>query len=80
MSRQENRPNPRLSVNGVQLVDDWENGAPRTTCGTIDVRAGWYPMELEYYEATGGATLSLLRGTSASDARPVPSFDLCCTR
>jgi PA14 domain len=64
----------RLWVNGVLLVDQWNDHAPTTHSGTIALSAGVkYAIAMEHYENGGGA-LAQLRWSSASQpAEVVPA-------
>ena len=64
----------RLWVNGVLLVDQWNDHAPTTHSGTIALSAGvTYAIVMEHYENGGGA-LAQLRWSSASQpAEVVPT-------
>jgi large repetitive protein len=55
----------RLTVNGVQLINNWTNHAPTIdTSASINLVAGVkYQAVMEYYERSGGATAKLLWAT-----------------
>lgn len=61
----------RLWVNGVQLVNDWADGAVREQSGAIALAAGVeYDLVLEYYQQTGPSTIQL-SWSSASRAKQI---------
>jgi hypothetical protein len=60
------------------LVDDWTHPEARLACGTVDVQSGWYPLRVEYRQATGPASLEILRGPPRRSLGPVPPSALCC--
>ncbi len=68
----------RIYLNHRLVVDDWGHGEPRTMCGTVNVRAGWYPVRVEYRQSDGPATFSVLRGPPRRTLAPVPAYALCC--
>ncbi len=50
----------RLNVNDVQVLNDWSDHAAREAKGTIELVAGQaVPLQLEYYERNGLASLKL---------------------
>ncbi|MCL1870797.1 MAG: glycoside hydrolase family 3 C-terminal domain-containing protein [Promicromonosporaceae bacterium] len=50
----------RLIVNGTTVVDNWGDHASQTKTGTIALTAGQsVPVEVDYYQAGGGANLTL---------------------
>jgi len=68
----------RIYLNNRLLVDDWTHPETRTACATVNVRAGWYPLRVEYHQATGPAALSVLRGPPRRSLAAIPSASLCC--
>ncbi len=57
----------RLWVNGQLIIDNWTDHPPTGNQGTIYLVAGTqYEIELEYYEAGGGALISLQWQTPGS--------------
>jgi hypothetical protein len=70
----------RIYFNRRLLVDDWEHSATRTACASVNVESGWYPFRVEYRQATGPATLDVLRGPPRRSLDAVPSSALCCAR
>jgi hypothetical protein len=67
----------RLWVNGVQLVNHWSNHATYEDRGTITLSAGQrYPIKMEYYENTGGATARLLWSHASISKTVVPATRL----
>jgi hypothetical protein len=50
----------RLSVNGVQLIDHWNTHVVARDSGTINLAAGWYPIQLDYFQQNGTAAIRLL--------------------
>jgi hypothetical protein len=68
----------RIWLNHRLLVDDWTHDDVRTACATVNVVPGWYPLRVEYHQATGPATLSILRGPPRRSLGAVPPSALCC--
>jgi hypothetical protein len=68
----------RIYLNNRLLVDDWTHPETRTACATVNVRAGWYPLRVEYHQGTGPAALSVLRGPPRRSLAAIPSASLCC--
>jgi glucose/arabinose dehydrogenase len=67
----------RLWVNGVQLVNHWNNHAAYEDRGTISLTAGQrYAIRMEYYENTGGATARLLWSHASIAKAAVPASRL----
>ena len=61
----------RLWIGSELVIDKWILQAPTEWSGTIPLEAGeLYPVKLEYYEHTGGAT-AILEWMSASQTRQV---------
>jgi len=68
----------RIYLNNRLLVDDWTHPETRTTCATVQVEAGWYPLRVEYRQGTGSAALSILRGPPRRSLAAIPADALCC--
>jgi glucose/arabinose dehydrogenase len=67
----------RLWVNGVRLVDNWTNHSATENRGTISLIAGRrYPIQMDYYENTGGATAALLWSATGMAKAAVPATRL----
>jgi glucose/arabinose dehydrogenase len=67
----------RLWVNGVQLVNHWNNHATYEDRGTITLAAGQrYPIRMEYYENAGSATARLLWSHASITKAVVPATRL----
>lgn len=49
----------RLWVNGRLLVDQWHDGGQTTYTGEIDLPGGAIPVQLEYFENSGGSIVKL---------------------
>ncbi len=50
----------RLFINGQEIIDNWSDGAAHTGSGTAFLPAGQpTPIEVDYYQNTGGSSLSL---------------------
>lgn len=61
----------KLWVNNELLVNKWVNQGPTEWSGTINLTAGErYPLQMEYYENTGGAVAEL-RWSSPSQAKQI---------
>jgi hypothetical protein len=68
----------RLTFNGRVVIDDWEVHPTKRTCATVHVRAGWYPIRLEYFEQGAKAVVKLLRKREPGDFETIRPADLCC--
>ena len=67
----------RLWVNGVQIVDHWENQQATTRSGTIPLTAyQMYDIRMEYFEATGAAMARLFWESPSQPQQIVPSSRL----
>jgi glucose/arabinose dehydrogenase len=67
----------RLWVNGVQLVNHWDNHSAVEDSGTIALTAGQrYSIRMEYFEDTGSATARLLWSHASIAKAVVPSTRL----
>jgi hypothetical protein len=61
----------RLRIDGRLIIDDWRQHARTENAGEIALDAGrWYPITLEYFDATGAGSISL-SWSSRSQAREV---------
>ena len=49
----------RMWVNGQLVVNGWSDHIPQTFSGEIDLPNGNVPLQVEYYEATGGAQVQV---------------------
>jgi glucose/arabinose dehydrogenase len=64
----------RLSVNGVQVINQWNDHAPAEHSGTIALTAGQrYAIQMEHYENGGGATARLLWSHASITKAVVPA-------
>jgi hypothetical protein len=68
----------RVTLGGRLIIDAWEEVRPRRICEVVQMDRGWHPLEVEYYEASGGARFRLLVGPPTGTARPIKGRDLCC--
>jgi hypothetical protein len=67
----------RLFVNGTQLVDDWVDQGPTMESGTIDLVAGQkYPIEVDYFQDTGGDIAQLQWSSPSTPNAIVPQSQL----
>jgi PA14 domain-containing protein/Big-like domain-containing protein/malectin (di-glucose binding ER protein)/ASPM-SPD-2-Hydin domain-containing protein len=67
----------RLWVNGQKLIDDWTQHPPVEKSGSIALQAGqWYPVTLEYFEAYGGAVVTLSYASARTPKQIVPADHL----
>jgi alpha-L-fucosidase len=65
----------RLTIGGQTVADlDGLHGTAART-GEIALAAGWHPIEVEWFNSTGGAVLSLLRARQGGAAAPIPAAD-----
>ncbi len=68
----------RLTFNGRLVIDDWEVHPVKRSCTTVHVRAGWYPIRLEYFEQGAKAVVKLLRKREPGDFETIRPAELCC--
>ena len=67
----------RLWVNGVQVINQWNDHAPTEHSGTIALTAGQrYAIRMEHYENGGGATARLLWSHASIPKAVVPATRL----
>ena len=67
----------RLWVDGVLLIDDWNDHAPLENSGTIALAAGQkVDLVLEYYENTGGAVVTLSWSSASQPKQLIPTNQL----
>ncbi len=63
----------RLNIDGNSLISNWTNHGATKDSAMIKLEAGEkYPFELSYFQATGGATLSLDWKIPGMNAEPIP--------
>ncbi|NJK91127.1 MAG: hypothetical protein HC904_04405 [Blastochloris sp.] len=63
----------RLRVDGQLLIDDWTSHAATRRSGSISLEAGQkYEIELEYFEARGNASVSLLWASASRSEEVIP--------
>jgi hypothetical protein len=60
----------RLWVNRVPLIDAWWDQAPKTYAADLYLPSGAIPVQMEYYENTGGAVAQLSWSTDGSVPPP----------
>jgi hypothetical protein len=64
----------RLYVNGILVINDWSNHAPRERSGTIALQAGKSTsIKVEYFENTGGAVAKLFWSSPSQAKQIIPS-------
>jgi hypothetical protein len=68
----------RLWVNGVQLTDDWKTQhGTKTSSGTVTLTAGVkYPVTVEFYENSGGASMKLYWSSASQAQEIIPQTQL----
>ncbi|WP_371539978.1 PA14 domain-containing protein [Flavobacterium sp. Arc3] len=67
----------RLWVNGVKLIDDWNDHGPADRSGSITLTAGVkYNIVLEYYENAGGAVSRLSWSSPSQTSQIIPQSQL----
>lgn len=67
----------RLWVNGVQLVDVWQDGGANMGSGSIDLKAGQrYAIRVEYYEHLEGASIRLRWSSPSTPLQLIPQSQL----
>lgn len=63
----------RMWVNGQLIVNGWSDHQPQSFSGEIDLPNGTVPLQVEYYEATGGAQIQVSwTQISTSTLQPTP--------
>ena len=67
----------RLKIDGQVVIQGWKNQAPTNYYATVSITAGEHTIEVEYYEATGGARLKLDWGSVP--ACDLPAGQFCVT-
>jgi hypothetical protein len=63
----------RLRVDGQLAIDNWTDHGPTWDQGTVDIPAGYVPIELEYYENGGGAVIELEFEGRGTPRQTIPS-------
>ncbi|WP_420643347.1 PA14 domain-containing protein [Candidatus Leptofilum sp.] len=67
----------RMWVNGQLIINGWKDQVPTTYSGEIDLPGGSTPLQVEYYEATGGAQVQVswtpISTTPTTPATPGPT-------
>jgi uncharacterized protein YraI len=63
----------RLWVNNQKIIDAWNDHAPLTVTGEIDLSGGALPVQLEYYDNTGEAQVNLSWIQVSAAYQPVPT-------
>ena len=67
----------RLKINDQLLIDDWNQHAPKTQTGSIDLEAGKaYPITLEYFENQGSAVSQLSWSSPSQQLEVIPQSQL----
>jgi glucose/arabinose dehydrogenase len=63
----------RLWVNGVQIINDWNNHGTTLNSGTIALVGGQkYDIKLEYFEGGGGAVMKLMWSSPSQPQQIIP--------
>ncbi|MBK8482148.1 MAG: hypothetical protein IPL40_13435 [Proteobacteria bacterium] len=68
----------RVRLGGALIAQDWGDHPERLACGKVRVRAGWYPLEVEYYDASSRGVVRLQTGPDLQHLATVPAAELCC--
>jgi len=67
----------RLYVNGSTVIDSWIDQGTTEHSGTIALAAGqWYPIELDFYENSGGAAIMLSWSEASVSKQIIPAANL----
>jgi glucose/arabinose dehydrogenase len=67
----------RLRINGQSIIDNWTDHGPTENSGTIALAAGQpADLVLEYYENSGGATISLSWSSASQPKGVIPAAQL----
>ncbi len=71
----------RLKLANHVLIDEWHGGPARQRCHKMTLLKGWYPLEIEMFEHSSIAVLSLSWKLPSGQRRSIiSSKNLCCTR
>lgn len=70
----------RVRLGGTLIAEDWSDHPERLACGKVRVRAGWYPLEVEYYDASSRGVVRLQTGPDLQHLATVPAAELCCRK
>ncbi len=62
----------RLWVNGQQVLNNWTEHQPQTISGELTLAGGTYPVQIEYFEATGAAQVQV-SWTQVAATPPTPA-------
>ena len=66
----------RLYVNDQLVVNDWSTHVVRDTTGAITLKAGAYPIAVEYYQQGGAAEIEVLWQSDLIGRQIIPSVAL----
>lgn len=70
----------RLYVNSQLIIDKWFDQNATEHSGTINLSAGWYPIQMDFYENKGDAVARLSFSGPATPKQVVPQTNLkSCT-
>jgi phage tail-like protein len=71
----------RLFIDGRLIIDNWTDHAPTENRAMMALIADrWYPVTLEYYEKSGGATISLAWSSLSQIKEVIPQTCLYAIR
>jgi len=71
----------RLWINGVLVIDDWNDHAVKENSASVQLVAGRnYNLRVEYYDRSGGATARLLWLSPSQPKQIVPSARLAARK
>ncbi|MCP9495345.1 MAG: PQQ-dependent sugar dehydrogenase [Pyrinomonadaceae bacterium MAG19_C2-C3] len=71
----------RLRINGVLLIDDWNDHALKENSASVQLIAGRnYYIQMEYYDRSGAATARLLWSSPSQPKQIVPSARLAARK
>lgn len=62
----------RVWLNGVRILDDWQIGVVRTRTIDLYLTAGTYETRVEYFEASGLASVTFARQQLTDNSAPTP--------
>jgi chitodextrinase len=66
----------RLWVNNKEVVNEWRDHSLKQYSGTMYVKAGTYPIVMQYYQNKGDDAASLLWSSSTIQKQIIPATDL----
>ena len=70
----------RLLIGAHEIIDNWTIHSKARDCQTILFeKAGWYPLDLQFFDENRDAEIKLLWAQKGNRPKPVPRRALCCS-